>query len=1257
MKTNLLLYYQEVIQMKNQRRMRFAILAAVVAILGMSLAPVALRADEPDGKENNSTKQEPLVSGLDYAPHQLVVRSSHASGDMSYLGLESVQSVRRVMSGAPVYLIELDPSADVQAAAAQVSATPSVVYAHPNYLLNVAYSIQGSYPFPDQNVTGSMETQYSAGMMGLNSAHTLATGNGTTVAVIDCGVDFAHPKLGGQAISGWDFVDADANAFDEIDGKISGHGTFVAGIIHLVAPQAAIRSYRVMNQNGYGDGFTVAQAIERAVNDGCDVINLSLALTSRHLAVRDAIDYAVAQGVTVVAGAGNNGTDEAIYPAAEPNALSVGAVDSLMQVTSFSNIGISVDILAPGANIYSSYLTPGFAWWSGTSFSSPFAAGLSALLKQQEPGASTLRIRQRIFGGAVPIDSMNPAMNGKLGKGVLNPVASLNYTAAPDSATFIPDTLWFTHHIGQLYILQPTVSGLLMSTRDPAPFTATVVDSGAGTFCWVDDTAGSSGDTVQIYLSPERFPEGQYYNTLAFNVTEVPDPAYAVVCLTVEGPQPPQGDAWLTPADVYMSAQHDYMSPVSGGSYLSSKNAPALYMVSQRPGIPHVVQIIDTTGFTNDSVRFYFTPSEFFSPGTYEDTLFYSIAGILDPVALAIHITITGDTVVNQSATFSPSNPDYYAAPDRTYTKAVVINSSPSATYSAYVPDSVPWLHLVHASGTTPDSIIFQLVTTGLAPGPYMTYLYANIAGYPANPIKARIRMYVDTPSGIDSAWLTYPTANFTAPGGVPTVTQGQFTVNASGATKGCLAFVSDVRDFIRMQDSLKSTPGVFNFAIEPATTAPGIYVDTVEVFIADVANSPLRFVATLNIGPSSATAWFHAADGDTVFSQASGTVSMRNILVGSSNYPAAYSASLSGAAPFITLTSSTGNTPGTITYRVDTRGVTPGLYSSTLNVAVVGVPDTLSTSLIVNVTPGGPVDSGWLLPTTKQFTAPGGVPTITQDAFSVGKTGSSTPCIAAVKDQRDFVRVIDSVTTAPGQIRFAIEPTTTASGTYVDTIAVYMFPLVNSPLYFVAHLTIDNAGGGTVVVAPNPLAVTVPPATYDTLLRQVMITYPGTSRPLIGIVNGGSFRFVYPRDSAGMTNDSFDLKICPFGQPAGVYTNQVYFHVSGVAGYTTLTVNLTVSASGAQTVSTELSNFPNPFNPSTTISFTLPNAGHATLDVYDLLGRHVLTLFDQSVSAGEHLVVWDGKDRYGASVASGIYFYRLTTEVSSISKKMLLLK
>lgn len=85
--------------------------------------------------------------------------------------------------------------------------------------------------------------------------------------------------------------------------------------------------------------------------------------------------------------------------------------------------------------------------------------------------------------------------------------------------------------------------------------------------------------------------------------------------------------------------------------------------------------------------------------------------------------------------------------------------------------------------------------------------------------------------------------------------------------------------------------------------------------------------------------------------------------------------------------------------------------------------------------------------------------------------------------------------------------------------------------------------------------------------------------------------------------------------------------------------------------------NYPNPFNPNTTISYSLPSATHVTLEIYNVLGQRVRTLVDQSQEAGQHLVDWNSTDQSGNAVASGVYFYRLTTSEQTLSKKMLLLK
>ncbi|NMC45184.1 MAG: T9SS type A sorting domain-containing protein, partial [candidate division Zixibacteria bacterium] len=85
--------------------------------------------------------------------------------------------------------------------------------------------------------------------------------------------------------------------------------------------------------------------------------------------------------------------------------------------------------------------------------------------------------------------------------------------------------------------------------------------------------------------------------------------------------------------------------------------------------------------------------------------------------------------------------------------------------------------------------------------------------------------------------------------------------------------------------------------------------------------------------------------------------------------------------------------------------------------------------------------------------------------------------------------------------------------------------------------------------------------------------------------------------------------------------------------------------------------NHPNPFNPTTTISFTLPKTMTARLDVFDILGRTVRTLHDGPMTAGTHALVWDGKDGEGRAAASGIYFYRLRAGDAGQTRKMILVK
>ncbi|MGL5094857.1 MAG: S8 family serine peptidase, partial [Planctomycetia bacterium] len=266
------------------------------------------------------------------------------------------------------------------------------------------------------------------------------TGAGYSVAVIDSGIDYRHPALGGgfgagkKVVAGYDFVDGRHGGYDEGDSTSGpdgdpmdprGHGTHATGIIGStdseyggVAPGVNLIGLRVLDKNGSGQWTWVESAL-RWVRDNRSryniaAVNLSLGLGVYNVApnfpVMDGLIKELTDaGVVVVAAAGNNYIgNESVgglqYPAINPNVISVGAVydgdygsrtwssgarddtTGVDRVASFSQRGAALDLLAPGALIRSTGLTvngkSGFSDYGGTSQAAPFVAGAAVLLRQ-----------------------------------------------------------------------------------------------------------------------------------------------------------------------------------------------------------------------------------------------------------------------------------------------------------------------------------------------------------------------------------------------------------------------------------------------------------------------------------------------------------------------------------------------------------------------------------------------------------------------------------------------------------------------------------------------------------------------------------------------------------------------------------------------------------------------------------------------------------------------------------------------------------
>jgi thermitase len=228
-----------------------------------------------------------------------------------------------------------------------------------------------------------------------------------TIAVLDTGISLDHPELAEVLMPGFDFVDiidgatqfigdfvgADEEPQDEV-----GHGTHVAGIIAAkgiampggVAPRCRVLPVRVLAalQRGgqlVGAGLVdnINAGVKWAVDQGADVINMSLGVrhTEGGLPHQEVVDYAGRRGVTIVAAAGNDGSEQLYYPGAFESVIAVGAMDEGGEVAAFSTFGRQISLVAPGTNIYSSYLDRDYAFASGTSHAAPFVSGAVALLK------------------------------------------------------------------------------------------------------------------------------------------------------------------------------------------------------------------------------------------------------------------------------------------------------------------------------------------------------------------------------------------------------------------------------------------------------------------------------------------------------------------------------------------------------------------------------------------------------------------------------------------------------------------------------------------------------------------------------------------------------------------------------------------------------------------------------------------------------------------------------------------------------------
>ncbi len=395
-------------------------------LLAGALAPFAPLATAANGPGGGSAVTSPgssgSGSGLTEMPGEVLVKLRSSDALPALLTKYGLALISRFGS-RPIYRLKIVGTARLGDVLALLANDPAVLVAESN-LTQQSPEARRNMPWAIGNPQ-ALAAQWAPQAMHLAQAQALSSGVGVRVAVLDTGVDGSHPLLAGRLLPGFDFVDYDADPSEpgQSNGGAWGHGTHVAGLVALVAPGAQIMPLRVLDGDGVGNAWVLAEAMlyaldpdgDPATNDGAQIINLSLGSLARTRIVEavarlaacapavaddpvndrsdpgysaDALRCANHGGSLVVAAAGNDGSSSSKqYPAAEgvESLVAVAASNASKHLAGFSNFGSWIGLAAPGDAITSAL--PGGRWgtWGGTSMAAPLVAGSAALLLAREP--------------------------------------------------------------------------------------------------------------------------------------------------------------------------------------------------------------------------------------------------------------------------------------------------------------------------------------------------------------------------------------------------------------------------------------------------------------------------------------------------------------------------------------------------------------------------------------------------------------------------------------------------------------------------------------------------------------------------------------------------------------------------------------------------------------------------------------------------------------------------------------------------------
>ena len=432
--------------MKRKNLLLFFLLLLTFCLLSVCISASWTAVSTSVSVGSGAFPRIPLKTGTQdeppFVPGRLLVKLLRGADPISTLRELGVEPVDRIPQ-VDTWIVKVPEGAELKTAE-KLQKDIRVEYAEPDYYVHELL-------IPNDPL---FNRQWHLSLVDCPGAWDIATGSSDIIiAILDTGIDLTHPEFTGKLVAGYNALTQTGSPVDN-----RGHGTHVAGIAAALTDNgigvagvnwgARIMPIKVLDTGGRGSDSTIARGINWAVDNGAKVINLSLGGTNYSNTVYNSVQRARRSGVLLFAAAGNDylSGNPKLYPAAYEGVVAVGATDNLDRRASYSQTGDYIQFVAPGGDPYGDddadpnhWITStwrrasgtSYAMASGTSQSSPIAAGLAALIWSVKPELSSDEVLEIMRSTAV--DLGRPGWDPEYGYGRIDVGAALRAVGGASS--------------------------------------------------------------------------------------------------------------------------------------------------------------------------------------------------------------------------------------------------------------------------------------------------------------------------------------------------------------------------------------------------------------------------------------------------------------------------------------------------------------------------------------------------------------------------------------------------------------------------------------------------------------------------------------------------------------------------------------------------------------------------------------------------------------------------------------------------------